>query len=477
MSDLLLWAISGLLAAVFVAANVANVSILVETARAKEGERTPSLILFVGGIAGAIALAIAPREELHAFFWVPLVLDIGTGPYLALIAIATVWQGLASGERLRHVPFLRYFVKEKPVPPREPYSKERTIVGCILGTAVGDAMGLTCEGLSRARQMKFYPELTGYRLLFGKGFASDDTEHTCMLAQSLIETGDYHIDYVAQKFASNLGWRLRFWLLGLPAGVGLATLRAILKLWIGFPTRYSGVYSAGNAPAMRVALIGVCYGENTQKMRALVRAATRITHTDLKAEHGALAVALAAHLAATGAEITPIEYLRRLRELLGEDGEEFVKLVEDVARSMNSDETAADYAARIGCSKGVTGYIYHTAPAVLHVWLAHQNDYRGAVTAMIHLGGDTDTTAAIVGAIVGARVGKAGIPPEWLRDLWEWPRTVKWMEELGEKLAARCAHGFVSGAPYVNPIKLLLRNAFFLALVLLHGFRRLLPPY
>ena len=100
-----------------------------------------------------------------------------------------------------------------------------------------------------------------------------------------------------QKFSANFAWRLRFWLLGLPAGIGFATLRSILKLWLGFPANKSGVFSAGNGPAMRAALIGVCHGNDPARMRALVRAATRITHTDPKAEFGAFAVATAAHLA------------------------------------------------------------------------------------------------------------------------------------------------------------------------------------
>ena len=47
-------------------------------------------------------------------------------------------------------------------------------------------------------------------------------------------------------------------------------------------------------------------------------------------------------------------------------------------------------------------------------------------------GGDTDTTAAIVGGIVGSGVGKAGIPPQWISGIREWPRTVAWMERLAE---------------------------------------------
>jgi hypothetical protein len=60
----------------------------------------------------------------------------------------------------------------------------------------------------------------------------------------------------------------------------------------------------------------------------------------------------------------------------------------------------------------------------LHAWLSNQENFRDAVVAVVQCGGDTDTTAAIVGGIVGCHVGKIGIPEEWLRNLLEWPRTV-----------------------------------------------------
>jgi ADP-ribosyl-[dinitrogen reductase] hydrolase len=361
----------------------------------------------------------------------------------------------------------------------EPSLKARAILGCLLGTAVGDAMGLVCEGLSRRRQMKMFPELAGYGLLpWGKGMCSDDTEHTCMLAQSLIATLDCPEDQLARRFAANFAWRLRFWLTGLPAGIGLATLRAIVKLWIGFPPRWSGVFSAGNAPAMRSALIGVCCGDDPARMRLLVRAATRISHTDPKAEWGALAVALAAHHCAThGNDVTPAAYLEALEQHLGGEAPEFVELIRSVTDSVARGEDALAFAAHIGCVSGVTGYVYHTVPAALHVWLAHQGDYRAAIVAIIRLGGDTDTTAAIVGAITGARVGKAGIPQPWLDNLYEWPRTVGWMEELAARLAGRCDGTNSAGAMWLNPLSLLTRNLVFMLIVLMHGFRRLLPPY
>ena len=476
MSDILSWALSGLLAAVFVAANIVNLSWFLS--KRKEGEQRASPVLVVGGIAGALALVIAPHQTLEYYFWVPLVIDLGTGPYFALSAFFTVYEGLRSGAWLKHIPFVRYLAKPGLQPPREPFPKEHAIVGCMLGTAVGDAMGLASEGLSPQRQLRMFPKLTGYHLIINKGLTSDDTEHTCMLAQSLIETGNYHADLIEREFLSNFAWRLRFWLLGLPAGIGLATLRAILKLWLGFPGRHSGVFSAGNGPAMRVALLGVCYGEDMQKMRMLARAATRITHTDPKAEYGALAVALAAHLAATHErDVAPAEYGQVLQSLIGDEAREFIALIRSMTESVERGEQSAQFAAHIGCANGVSGYICHTVPAALHVWLSHQGDYRRAVTAMVRLGGDTDTAAAIVGAITGARVGKAGIPPEWLDNLWEWPRTAGWLEQLGIKLAERCADGYVSGGVPVSLFKLMLRNVLFIVVVLLHGFRRLLPPY
>ena len=350
-------------------------------------------------------------------------------------------------------------------------SKETALTGRLFGTAVGDAMGLACEGLSRRRQAKMFPVLNSYKFLFGKGMTSDDTEHTCMLAQSVIAHGSHPDE---KKLFTNFAWRLRFWILGLPAGIGLATLRSILKLWLGFPSHRSGVYSAGNGPAMRCALLGIVFADDPARLRAMVRAATRITHTDPKAEYGAFAVALAAQLAARGADVTPGDYWHALQQHINDAA--FVALVKSVTDSIARGESSAQFADSIDCGKGVSGYMYHTIPCVLHVWLTHQGDYRAAVTAMIRLGGDADTTAAIVGAIVGARVGRAGIPAAWLRDLCEWPRTASWMEQLGARLAAR-ADGQSARPLWINPLGLMLRNVFFMIVVLVHGFRRLLPPY
>lgn len=166
-------------------------------------------------------------------------------------------------------------------------TRRDNILGSLLGEALGDSIGLWCEGMSPRRQQRFGPYRQ--RFFFGKGMCSDDTEHALMTAQALIVSAGQ-----PEQFVRSLAWRLRGWLLGAPAGIGLATLRSVLKLWLGFPPSRSGVWSAGNGPAMRAAILGVAFGREPDRLRELVRRSTHLTHTDPKAEAGALAIAFAA---------------------------------------------------------------------------------------------------------------------------------------------------------------------------------------
>ncbi len=194
------------------------------------------------------------------------------------------------------------------------------VAGCLHGTAVGDAIGLPFEGLSRRRVDRWLRGPLQHRFFFGHGFCSDDTEHTCMVAQALLTARDEPDQkWFLQVFTHNLAWRFRVWLLGLPAGIGLATLRAIVKQWIHILGHSKGVFSAGNGPAMRSAILGVCHGDDPAFLRQLVRASTYLTHTDPRAEHGALAVAWAAYCASRSEAQSPTEFIHSFSELLGDE--------------------------------------------------------------------------------------------------------------------------------------------------------------
>ncbi len=348
---------------------------------------------------------------------------------------------------------------------------ENAIVGSLLGTAIGDALGLPYEGLKRDRQLVLYPNIDRHHLVFGKGMISDDTEHTCLVAQALIASAG-NVD----QFRDDLAGRLQFWLLGLPAGIGFATLKAIGRLWLGFSPQRSGVFSAGNGAAMRVALLGVVFGDRPEYLQQIVRAATRITHSDPKAEYGAMAVAIAAHIARLGEDITPQKYEQLLHDRMPDATAEFFELIELAVKSAAAGESTQDFAHSIGSCNGVSGYVYQTVPVVIQTWLRYQADYRTGILEMIRCGGDTDTTAAILGGIIGARVGKPGIPRSWVGNLWEYPRSVAWMERLGQRLVEVLDGDRQPALPIMVPA-LIVRNLVFLLVVLFHGFRRLFPPY
>jgi ADP-ribosyl-[dinitrogen reductase] hydrolase len=361
---------------------------------------------------------------------------------------------------------------------RTPSNFVDKVAGTILGTAVGDALGLPREGLSAVRASRLFGDgPLRHRFVFGRGMVSDDTEHTCMVGQALLRS-----PADPARFARSLAWRLRWWLLGLPAGIGVATLRALLKLWLGFPPANSGVFSAGNGPAMRAALLGVCLGDHLDHLRSFIRSSTRLTHTDPRAERGALLVALAAHYGMRhGAEaVTADGFLDRVRKDLPDLDAELADLLAKVKDHLGRNLPASALAETLRQRRGISGYIYRTVPVALYVWLRSPGDYRTAVEEVIRLGGDTDSTAAIVGALVGATAGVQVIPVDWLAGLLEWPRSVAWMRALAARLAEQFAPDKAREPQRALRLfwpGLIPRNLVFLAIVLLHGFRRLLPPY
>ncbi len=136
-----------------------------------------------------------------------------------------------------------------------------------------------------------------------------------------------------------------------------------------------------------------------------------------------------------------------------------------------------DFAISLGLANGVTGYIYHTVPVAAYAWLRHYGDFRATVEAALDCGGDTDTVGAIAGALAGATVGEAGIPEPWLRGIIDWPRSVRLLRTVADRLADQLRIGSPLGeVSYFWPA-VLPRNLFFLLVVLVHGFRRLAPPY
>ncbi|MEW4564503.1 ADP-ribosylglycohydrolase family protein [Bremerella sp. JC770] len=339
------------------------------------------------------------------------------------------------------------------------------ILGCLLGTAAGDAVGLSREGLSRRRSKRMHggiPLLPN--LAMGYGFCSDDTEHTQMTARALAIS---RMD--ADKFAGELGWQLKQWLLTLPAGIGMATLRSCFKLLLGNGPDTSGVFSAGNGPAMRSSIIGVT-ATTDQQMLDLVERCTRITHTDPKAYEGALLVAQASRLAVHGDRVSPVEFLGQMARQV--QGEELREHLERATECLLENATPDQFADAQGWKHGISGYINQTVPVALYCWARYPQDFRRCVESAVLLGGDSDTVGAIAGAICGANLGHDHIPEPWLSRIAFWPRGREWHEAL-----ARSLEDFDSKSPSMQWLATVPRNLLFATIVITVGMRRLLPPY
>lgn len=338
--------------------------------------------------------------------------------------------------------------------------------GVLVGTAVGDALGLPAEGLSAEKIRRRWRGNWRHRLVLGRGMVSDDTEHTAMVAQCLLE-----LPLEAVAFQRALARRLRWWLLALPAGAGFATGRAIGKLWLGVPPGRSGVASAGNGPLMRSAIIGARFADDRVRRRAFVDASTRLTHTDPRAEIAARAVADLAAALCREDDPSRIDVAALLKEI--DPDPRWRALIERIAAARAADRTVAEFARELGLERGVSGYAWHTLPVAVYAWWRHRGDFRAALEAVLNCGGDTDTVGAITGALVGAELGEAAIPAEWVDNICDWPRSIHWLRRLGERLAE-------AGDAPANPLPLCwpaipCRNLLFLGVVLAHGFARLIP--
>lgn len=81
----------------------------------------------------------------------------------------------------------------------------------LIGTAMGDSLGLPFENLSKRRVRALVKGRLTQRFFGGFGMVSDDTEHMLITARALMDSRSE-----AQLFESHLSCRLKRWLLALP---------------------------------------------------------------------------------------------------------------------------------------------------------------------------------------------------------------------------------------------------------------------
>lgn len=336
--------------------------------------------------------------------------------------------------------------------------------GTLLGTALGDALGLPAEGLSARVIQRRFGRVERFHLLGATGFVSDDTEQAALVAQALARHPDDPEGCIRSFRRSLLGWFCR-----LPWGIGMATLRACVRIALSRPS--TGVLSAGNGAAMRAAIVGVFFQDRPSRRTELGRALAEVTHRDIRAIEGALYVAeLAAACARCPVGTSPTYPSAQARHVVIHP--ELAAAI-DRAADLARDRVATTEAAAIcGCS----GFVVHTVAFATYCFLRYGETPLLALTEAVSAGGDTDSVGAVVGAWLGALHGESGLPEDLMRRIHDGPFGPSHLRALGNTLA-RLQEGHRDPVPAFSPTVALARNLALYPVVIAHGLRRLLPPY
>ena len=350
--------------------------------------------------------------------------------------------------------------------------------GALLGTFVGDALGMPFEGRP-PETIPLEVEMTEARL--GRGTYTDDTQMMIALAEALLRHGGVLPDELGRAFVQAYDPR---------RGYGAGTRQVLRLVAAGLPpeeaaTRvFDGRGSLGNGAAMRVAPVAVRFAGDEPRLLREAEASARCTHAHLfgidaaRTQAAAIAAALrgddpiaaarssaqtaelrhridaAANLLAEAEASSPPEPRELIRGDLDaggsaappSDGAEGGEPPADVPAGgeappppratgpREAARSALPNPARAAELLGNTYAGHESVPTAIFAALAH-DDVEQALAFAVRCGGDTDTIAAMTGAIAGARHGASGIPDRWLDALEEGEKGRRHVTHLADRLA------------------------------------------
>jgi len=332
---------------------------------------------------------------------------------------------------------------------------QERLTGTLLGTAVGDALGLAMEGMSARAVARAYPRIDRYFVLGSIGLVSDDTEQSALVAQSLVRHRE-SLDGCVHAFRrALLGWFLR-----LPWGVGWGTLRACTRIACGLAR--SGVHSAGNGAAMRAAIVGVAFRADSSRRRAYVDSLSRVTHVDVRAVEGARFVAeLAALASSASGDVCRGALVEQALEVVADAS---LRRALERARELAKERAETSHAAR---ELGSSGFVLCSVALATFCFTRWGYETERALVETIRAGGDTDSNAAMVGAWCGALHGERGLPGRLVNALQDGPFGRTHLRRLAAALASPRGTLDVE----FSPVAALLRNLALFPVVLVHALR------
>jgi ADP-ribosyl-[dinitrogen reductase] hydrolase len=303
-------------------------------------------------------------------------------------------------------------------------------VGAMVGFAVGDALGMPTQFLSRDEIRNYYgkPVTTFVRAHEGhasqflpQGSYTDDTQMMLATAECLVECGSME---PARQADALLSWYLNTTPHRTPMR---ANELACKHLASGKGWNKSGVFSGGCGAAIRMPPIGLLYFRNTE---ALVRAALDdcvITHTDPHAKAASVAVAyLIARLVQSNEHTSPGDQVLEIADRVHLIDANMAALLRWVTQIVHLRPEEALF--EIGTSSDAL----EAVPAAAYCFLKHPRQFAEAVLAAVNAGDASDSIAALTGSFVGALTGWEAIPTEWKEGVED----SKVLVAIGEQLAA-----------------------------------------
>lgn len=283
--------------------------------------------------------------------------------------------------------------------------KIATLVGCAIGDALGNPFEMkpAISPLLTEWDGQFKAGGTFWRGEAGQ--YTDDTLMSIALSKSLIQCSGFDVEDVAREY---LAW----YETGNTRGIGTTTAGAIFNLKLGashlesgLVTNPDGTPTGGNGTAMRAAPIGLVYRFDLSKLMECAIKDASITHNSMEPKIGSVAVAMGVALLANQVS-SPKAVLADVCSVLTES------LVKDKIEQANFFLEQGLDPVQALAQIGTSGYVPETVGAAYYC-LGATESFQDAVVMAVKGGGDTDTTAAVVGALAGTFYGLEGIPEHY----------------------------------------------------------------
>ncbi len=304
------------------------------------------------------------------------------------------------------------------------------IRGCLLAVACGDALGAGFEGdpvVSAA-------DYGALRDQAGELRYTDDTVMTLVLAEHLAFQLEHDTDLVEDELltAFAFAWREEPW-----RGYGSGPQQVFQAALSGLPWRkaagelFDGAGSFGNGGAMRVAPVALV-GRPLPQVLDWARRSARVTHTHPLGQAGAALQAAAVSLAISSERdvaLDPAWFLAALGAC--HEHPAFTPRLRRLAYLLD-DERPGRATRALG--HGIAAL--ESVPAAILAFLRNPDDPAAVIEYAVRLGGDTDTIAAMAGAMAGARCGGSALPAEWVQRI-EHGRRIMWVADMLARAAGK----------------------------------------